>query len=440
MEIDVAPRMNLADLCLDGNVRAGRGGKAAVVSPQGEYTYEQLTRLSARVAGGLTKLGLDPEQRALLILPDSWELVVSYFGVMRMGGVAVPVSTLMRTPDYEYLLADSRARVLVVHAQYLDQVPVTSPWLRHVIVVGHGDRLANAGTITFDQLLASGDDSFPALTVSCDDPAFWLYSSGTTGFPNGVIHLHQDALYSACYGRGVLQADDGVRTLSSSKLFFAYGIGCSLHVPLLAGGTTILYPGRATPADIAALARQHRPTIFFSVPTFFASSLRAGIALDAYDSVRFCVSAGEALPPALYDAWLRATGKELVEHIGSTEFIYAFISNRPGGVRPGSSGTPVPGVEARIVDEDGRDVEPGQMGVLLIRGGSTAIGYWNKRRQTKETFLGEWLRTGDVYYQDPDGYFWNCGRGDDLLKVSGIWVSPSEVEQALAEHEQVVEA
>ncbi|HLY67493.1 MAG TPA: benzoate-CoA ligase family protein, partial [Chloroflexota bacterium] len=259
-------------------------------------------------------------------------------------------------------------------------------------------------------------------------------------FPKGTVHLHQDVPFCMCYGHDVLEVDESVRTFSSSKLFFAYALGCCLHIPLLAGGTTILYPDRATPEAIADLATKHQPTLFFSVPTFYAASLHADVAGMAYQSVRFCVSAGEALPPSIYDAWLKATGKELVEHIGSTEHIYAFVSNRPGEVRPGSSGKPVPGIEARIVDQDGHDVPQGETGELLIKSGSTCIAYWNKRQQTKETFLGEWLRTGDVYSQDDDGYLWYQGRRNDMLKVSGIWVSPIEVEQVLMEHPSVRDA
>ncbi len=431
--------MNVCDLLLDENVRQGRGGKVALICGEREVTYEELTELSARLASALVGLGLRPEQRVLILLPDSVEFVVAYLGVMRMGAIAVTLNTLLRPADYEYLLLDSRAAAVVVHADYLSSLPFqVSPWLKQVIVVG--GPVSGAPFVSLEALVADGDPAHPALTLSSDDAGFWLYSSGTTGFPKATVHLHQDVLFCMCYGRGVLDVDDNVRTFASSKLFFAYALGCNLHIPLLAGGTAVLCTDRATPEGIARIAERTRPSLFFSVPTFYAASLHAGIDGRAYASTRFCVSAGEALPPGIYDAWLELTGKEIVEHIGSTEHIYAFVSNQPGEVRPGSSGKPVPGIEARIVDEDLRDVPRGETGELLIKSGSTCIAYWNKRQQTKETFVGEWLRTGDVYSQDEDGYFWYHGRRNDMLKVSGIWVSPIEVEQTLMEHAAVREA
>jgi len=445
--ISVPAEMNVCDTLLDDNARQGRGDKVAVICGQRQATYRQLTELSARVASGLQALGLEPEQRVLLVLPDSIEFVAAYCGVMRLGAIAVPVNTLLKPQDYEYLLLDSRARALVVHADYLPNVPSTSPWLRHVIVVGGlaaagppAAPPAAAGHMAFDDLTASGNPAYPALMLSPDDAAFWLYSSGTTGFPKAVVHLQQDVLFSRQYGLGVLQAAEDCRMLSSSKLFFAYALGCALHIPLLAGGSTVLHSGRATPQAMAGLAAEHAPSFFFSVPTFYAASLHAGVPGEAYAAVRFCVSAGEALPPHIYQAWLDRSGKEIVEHIGSTEHIYAFISNRPGQVRPGSAGTPVPGIEARLVDEAWRDVAADQPGELWINSGSNGLGYWNKRQQTKATFHGEWLRTGDMMVRDADGCYWYQGRVNDMLKVGGIWVSPIEVEQALLEHAAVADA
>jgi benzoate-CoA ligase family protein len=440
--------MNVCDLLLDENVRQGRAHKVAAICGQQRLTYAELTERCARLASSLLGLGLNPEQRVLILLPDSVEFVVAYLGVMRMGGVAVPLNTLLTPADYEYLLADSRARALIVHPDLLANVPLESDWLQHVIVAGADARGPSASTTAgeglrlhrWQALLDAGDPAHPALMLSPDDAGFWLYSSGSTGFPKGTVHLHQDVLFCMRYGTHVLQADETIRTFSSSKLFFAYALGCALHIPLLAGGTTILCTERATPAGIAGIAAREKPTHFFSVPTFYAASLHAGLPSGAYDSVRFCISAGEALPPAIYDAWLAATGKEIVEHIGSTEHIYAFISNRPGEVRAGSSGKTIDGIEARIVDDELRDVPRGETGELLIKSGSTCLAYWNKRQQTKETFVGEWLRTGDMYCQDADGYFWYQGRRNDMLKVSGIWVSPIEVEQTLMQHECVREA
>ncbi|HVA25304.1 MAG TPA: benzoate-CoA ligase family protein [Chloroflexota bacterium] len=458
VEISVPAEMNVCDLLLDANVRQGRGDKVAVIAGEREVTYSGLVEMTARLASGLAELGVRPEERVLILLPDSVEFVVAYLGVMRLGAIAVPLNTLLKPRDYEYLLTDSRASAVIVDLDYLAQLPLSAlPCLRHVIVVASESEptlsLAQKrvgvseprsqgapGVNAYRDLLAAGSPTYPPFLLSSDDAGFWLYSSGTTGFPKATVHLHQDVLFCMQYGQGVLEVDDSVRTFASSKLFFAYALGCSLHIPLLAGGTTILHAGRATPAEIAEIARKHKPTLFFSVPTFYAASMHAGVAKEAYESVRFCVSAGEALPAPIYEAWLDKTGKEIIEHIGSTEHIYAFISNRPGAVRPGSSGKPVPGIEARIVDETFQDVPRGQAGELLIKSGSTCIAYWNKRRQTKATFLGEWLRTGDVFAQDEDSYFWYRGRGNDMLKVSGIWVSPIEVEQTLLEHVCVQEA
>ncbi|HLQ35612.1 MAG TPA: benzoate-CoA ligase family protein [Chloroflexota bacterium] len=447
MTITVPAEMNVCDLLLDENVRQGRGKKVALVCGEAQVSYGDLVELAARLASGLAQLGLQPEQRVLILLPDSVEFVAAYLGVMRLGAIAVPLNTLLTRADYDYLLADSRAAAVIVHQDYLANLPLdSSPWLRSIVVIGGAGfqpalgQKARATVAGWEQVLAAGEPTYPPLMLSSDDAGFWLYSSGTTGFPKATVHLHQDILFCMCYGRGVLAVDDTVRTFASSKLFFAYALGCNLHIPLLAGGTSILCIERATPEGIARIAQREAPTFFFSVPTFYAASLHAGVSGSAYGSVRFCVSAGEALPAGIYDGWLERTGKEIVEHIGSTEHIYAFISNQPGQVRPGSSGKPVPGIEARIVGEDLRDVPPGETGELLIKSGSTCIAYWNKRRQTKETFLGEWLRTGDVYSQDADGYFWYQGRRNDMLKVSGIWVSPIEVERTLLEHPAVRDA
>ncbi|MBV9119291.1 MAG: benzoate-CoA ligase family protein [Chloroflexi bacterium] len=444
MAIAVPQRLNIAAALADGNVIADRGNSVAIICGDRQVTYSELVELSSRVGSGLSRLGIQPEQRVLMALPDSVEFVAAYLGIMRLGAVAVPLNTLLTSDDYGYILADSRAAAIIGDAATLAQVAVSeTEWLRHAVTVGQPPSPPPDGRCSytsFDDLLRAGQASFEPMDTAADDAAFWLYSSGTTGFPKAVVHLHQDVLFSMQYGEGVLEADPACRMLASSKLFFAYALGCCLHIPLLAGGTTILNPERAIPAALAALAIAERPTHFFSVPTFYAAALHAGVPAGAYDSVRFCVSAGEALPAHVYDQWLAATGKEIVEHIGSTEHIYAFISNQPGQVRPGSAGRPVPGIEARLVDAQLQDVPAGESGELLIKSGSNAIGYWNKRAQTKHSFAGDWLRTGDMMSMDEDGYFWYQGRLNDMLKVSGIWVSPIEVEVALGEHPAVGEA
>ncbi len=380
----------------------------------------------------------------MIILPDSIEYVAAFFGAIRLGAVPVGINTILTAGDYRYLLEDSRARVLFIHSSYLEKVPLESEWLQHVVVVGPGgDQIAATSEtmLTFEQLtMLPPASSVPPLPRLSHDPAFWIYSSGTTGAPKGVVHLQQDPLFAVDYGMTVLGLDQSCRTLSSSKLFFSYALGCALLMPLLLGGSTILLADRPTPSRILELAARWRPTVFLSVPTFYAGMLRAELPDDALDSVRACISAGEALPPSVYSKWLAWTGKEIVEHLGCSETLVPFLSNRPGEVCVGSSGRPIPGVQARLVNEEMVEVPPGEPGMLLVKTHSTAAGYWNKPDKTKQTFLGEWLRTGDVYYRDAAGFYWNCGRYDDIFKVSGISVSPIEIENALLQHPAVMEA
>jgi benzoate-CoA ligase family protein len=431
---------NASTTFIDANLEAGRGNHPAIVYGDQTLSYAEVAAMVNRTGRALIKLGVEMEQRVMLLLLDSPEFVASFFGAIRMGAVPIPTNTLLRPADYEYLLNDSRATTLIVSEPlYASIAPIRAnlKWLKHVIVVGNNPPDA----LNFAEWTKHESPELTPADTLRDDACFWLYSSGTTGFPKGAVHLQHDMVYCAeNYARGVLDIAEKDRTFSVAKLFFAYGLGNGLYFPFYVGATTILYPGRPEPKLIYQVATKYKPTLFFCVPTAYAGLL-AVEDTAAYDlsSVRMCVSAGEALPKALYDRWLAKWRVEILDGIGSTEILHIFISNRKGKVRAGSSGKLVTGYDARVVDEEDRDLPQGEIGNLLIRGDSTCAYYWNKHAKTKETLFGEWIRTGDKYMIDPDGYFWYQGRSDDMLKAGGIWVSPVEVEATLISHPAVLE-
>jgi benzoate-CoA ligase family protein len=433
-------RYNASTTFIDANLAAGRGSKTAILYGDQALTYAEVAAMVNRTGNALLKLGVRMEERVLLLLLDSPEFVASFFGAIRIGAVPIPTNTLLRPADYEYLLNDSRATALIVSEPLwanIEPIRAHLKWLKHIIVVGKH----LPGTINFADWIEEESAELAPADTSRDDACFWLYSSGTTGFPKGAVHLQHDMVYCAeNYARGVLEISETDRTFSVAKLFFAYGLGNALYFPFYVGATTILYPGRPEPKPIYEVATKHKPTLFFCVPTAYAGLL-AVEDTSAYDlsSVRLCVSAGEALPKALYDKWLAKWGVEILDGIGSTEILHIFISNRAKEARAGSSGKLVPGYDARVVDEEDRDLPQGEVGNLLIRGDSICAYYWNKHAKTKETIFGEWIRTGDKYLIDPDGYFWYQGRSDDMLKAGGIWVSPVEVEATLMLHPAVLE-
>lgn len=450
--LEIPERMNAADIFVDRNVREGRGDTVAVIDTADgrEYTYAQVQAMVNRVGNALGEmLDTRPEERVLCLLLDSPAFVASFFGAIKIGAVPIPTNTLMKPPDYEYFLNDSRACVAVVSAPL---VPLVAPILgnlrslRHLVIVGDAtldDVPVDISVHNFDVLLAEASDQLEPFELSKDDACFWLYSSGTTGFPKGAVHLQHDMLVCAeNYARGVLDINENDRTFSIAKLFFAYGLGNALYFPFYVGATTILYPGKPDPHTYYQIATDYKPTLFFGVPTAYAALLALSDEETAkYDlsSVRYGVSAGEALPPALFERWKERWGSEILDGIGSTEILHIFISNRGGAIRPGASGTLVPGYEARIVDEAGNGVPQGEVGDLLISGDSICAAYWNKHEKTKDTIIGHWIRTGDKYLQDEDGYFHYQGRSDDMLKAGGIWVSPVEVENTLMSHPAVLE-
>ncbi len=450
--IDIPEQFNAAAWLIDRHLAEGRGARPAILYEGQEISYAQVGENVNRFGNALRRLGVQIEQRVLMLLLDSPEFVYTFLGAMKIGAVPIPTNTNLRPEDYLYLLRDSRAVALVVSEPLLPMVAQLPReqlrYLRHVIVVEGAPSASQiappAGASSFWTLLATSSPELEAEPTSKDDMAFWLYSSGTTGFPKGAVHLHRDLVYCVeYYARGILGITEHDRTYSVAKLFFAYGLGNALYFPFAVGATTILYPGRPEPAAIFEVVRRYQPTLFFSVPTSYAQCLAAADTADPppdFRSVRHAVSAGEALPPSIYERWRERFGVEILDGIGSTEILHIFISNRPGAVRPGSSGQIVPGYQAQLLDEDGRPVPVREVGNLLIKGQSTCAFYWNKADRTRQTILGEWIRTGDKYWLDEDGYYWYAGRSDDMLKVGGQWVSPVEIENTLVEHPAVLEA
>jgi benzoate-CoA ligase family protein len=440
--VDVPERFNIADYLVDRHVRDGRGARTAILCGEESVSYEQVAERSNRVANGLRSMGLRREERVMLLLLDSPAFVYSFFGAQKLGAVPIPTNTLLKSQDYRYMLNDSRARIAIVSEPLLPQVASIPrqelPHLERIVVEGK----PTDGTSGFNELLA-GSPMVQVAETSRDDAAFWLYSSGTTGFPKGAVHLHHDILYTVvCYAQGVLGITAADRTFSVAKLFFAYGLGNALTFPFAVGATTVLWPGPPTPPNVYAQIHRFKPTLFFSVPTNYGQLLAHRNDGPDFDltSIRQAVSAGEALPRALYERFKERFQVEVLDGIGSTEILHIFISNRPGRARPGSAGELVDGYEARIVDDSGIDVQDGTVGNLLIKGDSTCAYYWNKHERTKSTIEGHWIRTGDKFYRDADGYYWYAGRADDMLKVGGIWVSPVEIENTLVEHPAVQEA
>jgi benzoate-CoA ligase len=436
----IPDRMNAATVFVDRHVEAGRGGKVAIVCGDQAVTYGELLAGVNRVGNALRGLDVRIENRVLLLLLDSPAFAHAFFGAMKIGAVPIPVNTLMRPDDYEYVLNDSRAVVAVVSDALLPQLAAIPrerlPFLREIVVAGH----PVAGYPSLEGLMEGSSAELAAELVSKDDAAFWLYSSGSTGFPKGCVHLHHDMLFCCeYYARGILGMSEADRTFSVAKLFFAYGLGNALYFPLYVGASTVLLPGRPDPAAVYGQVERHRPTLLFSVPTSYAALLATEGDYDL-SSVRQAVSAGEALPKAIFDRFQARHGVEILDGIGSTEILHIFISNRPGRARPGSSGQVVPGYEAKLLDDEGNPVGPDEIGNLLIKGDSTCSMYWNKHHQTARTILGEWIKTGDKYSRDEEGYYWYAGRSDDMLKVGGIWVSPVEIENTLMAHPAVLEA
>jgi benzoate-CoA ligase family protein len=443
-DLGIPDLFNAATHFVDRHVHDGGGDRVAIECGDERVTYALLHQRVNRVGNALRdRFDVRPEERVLMLMTDEPAFAYTFFAIIKIGAVAVPVNTLLKEHDYRYLLEDTRAVVLVVSdALYplVARIPRdTLRRLRAVVVVGDAPR---PEAWAFDRLMQDASPHLTAEPTSRDDAAFWLYSSGSTGRPKGCVHLQHDMVVCAeLFGKGVLGIQRDDHTFSVAKLFFAYGLGNALYFPFAVGATTILWPGPPTAANVYAVIERHRPTLLYSVPTGYGMLLAHTREDAEFDlcSVRLAISAGEALPPALFDRFRERFGLEIIDGIGSTEALHMFISNRPGAIRPGSSGQVVPGYEARILDQDRRPVATGEVGNLWIKGDSVCAGYWNQHQKTQDTIDGGWLRTGDKYSLDSDGYFWYSGRSDDMLKVGGQWVSPVEVENALLTHPDVQE-
>lgn len=410
-------------------------------------SYARLRELTVETAKRFVAAGLQPGDRVGLVLFDSPEFIASFLAASGLGAIAVPINPALGAGDISFILGDCAARGLVIESTLVSELASsleTLPHLQWVMVVRaeresvpriRGKTAVDFSTARRDEL----PGSFPH-PVSKDTPAFLLYTSGSTGQPKGAIHAHGDIPYTVeTYCRHVLDIKPEDRIFSASKLPFAYGLGNSLSFPLASRASVILYPGKPTPEAIQDIFARYRPTVFFGVPVVYNALLafhRQGGRLDV-SSLRLCVSAGEALPASVSQAWMETFGREILDGIGSTEMLHIFISNRVGQVRHGSSGFPVPGYEVRLIDDEGRPVEIGQQGHLWVRGESAARGYWQRPDITARTFVQGWVRTGDMYRCDPQGYYYHIGRSDDCFKVSGQWVSPLEIEDVLRRHECV---
>ena len=438
---DAAGHYNFAADVLNANLRAGRAGKPAFIDGRGIWTYGQLADRVNRFGAALRGLGIRREERVLMALTDTVDWPTAFLGCLKAGIIAVPVNTLLTEDDYRFMLANSGAKALVVSEALFprfENIIADSPDLDHVIVSGgnpHGYRL-------FEDLIGADEpEEYTAPTVA-DDMAFWLYTSGSTGKPKGAVHVHGSLKLTAdLYGTPIAGLKESDVVHSVAKLFFAYGLGNAMTFPLSVGATVVLNPERPTPDGVAALLKQHPVTVFFAVPTFYAGFLNSpGAPQKAEVKIRLCISAGEALPEGIARKWEERYGVPIYDGLGTTEMLHIFLTNRPGATKYGTTGKPVPGYEIKLVGEDGQSVKKGEMGEMYSRGPTSAVMYWANREKSRSTFQGEWTRSGDKYIEDEDGYYICCGRADDMLKVSGIYVSPFEVEAALAAHPDVLEA
>jgi benzoate-CoA ligase family protein len=419
-----------------------RADKVALYSHEREMTFQEVAHEVNQVANALKKLDVRPGEYVGILAFDGPEWVTTFFGIVKIGAVAVGMNTLLMPHDYDYILRDSRARVLVVHEALLpaiEEIRTAQPLLEHVIVIGQ----ARAATIAYREWIAGEAIDSEAVLTHRDDFCSLNYSSGTTGEPKGILHAHKDyPLTAQLWGVNVLGLREDDRTFAAAKLFFTFGTGGNLIFPWYVGAGVVLFAGAPRVAtNILETVDRFRPTILYNAPTGYAMILAMEDFEVQYDlsCLRLCVSAGESLPAPIWHAWKEKTGLDIIDGIGSTENYHIFLSNRPGDIRPGSSGKPFKGYELKIVDEDGRDTPAGEVGNLLVKGETAALFYLHQYERSRRIFLGEWLFTGDKYHVDADGYYWHDGRSDDMLKVGGIWVSPVEVESALLSHPAVLE-
>jgi benzoate-CoA ligase len=418
-----------------------RPEKIAYIDAHGSYSFAELAVRVNRCANALVGLGLPLESRLMVTLLDTIDFPAVFLGAIKAGLVPIAANTLLTTNDFDFILRDSRAQALVVSDSLLpgfEPILDGQPFLKHILVSG----VAPANYSPLSNAMAEASTEFTAAPTRPDDACFWLYSSGSTGVPKGVVHVHSSMIRTAeLYAQSILGLQESDLVFSAAKLFFAYGLGNALSFPLSVGATTVLLSERPTPQSVCRILREYRPTIFYGVPTLYSALLASpDLPKREESSLRRCTSAGEALPPDVARRWFEHFGVDILDGLGSTEMLHIFLSNRPNDNRYGTSGKPVPGYEIRLVNEDGQAVSKGEIGELQVAGPTSAAFYWNNREKSRNTFLGPWTKSGDKYTESTEGYFTYCGRNDDMLKVGGIWVSPFEVESALASHAAVLEA
>jgi len=438
---DLPLHYNLCEI-LENNLTARRD-KTALISADLSMTFGEVSRQVNQIGNALMRLDVRVGDCVAILCPDRAEWATAFFAIAKIGGVALGMNTLLKTEEYDFILRDSRTRVLLVHDSLFDAVkPVlkNQASLTRVIVIGDA---GNSGYTTFNHWINDEADTLEPSTTHRDDFCSLHYSSGTTGMPKGVLHAHKDyALIAQLSGVDVFGLTENDRTFSVAKLFFVYGIGGNLIFPWYVGASCVLHAG--SPRQVAVVLKTietHQPTVLVCVPTVYGAILSLPKFTERYQlsSIRMCLSAGEALPALTWQAWADATGLEILDTIGCTETLHTFMANWPGSIRPGSSGKPIAGYDVRLVDDDGVDVPQGEVGHLMVRGESTALFYLHQYEKSRHTFRGEWLFTGDRYSMDEDGFYWHAGRGDDMLKVGGLWVSPVEIENTLREHPAVTE-
>jgi benzoate-CoA ligase family protein len=447
MAVEFPEQFNMADYFLYHNLEEGRTEKTCLYFEGGRWTYGEAARWSNRTGNTLKELGLGIEDRVLIALPDCPEFLWTWFGTSRVGGVITMVNPLLPPADYEYYLDYTRARVAVISESLVEAFEThskTARYLQSVLVVGDCNLDQCSSKVrfhSFDSVLRQMPDECSRADTSRDDIAIWLFTSGSTGKPKGAVHFHHDLPYNTeCYAKKVLNINENDLTVAVPKLFFGYATGTNLLFPFAAGGATALFKERSTPEKMFEVIERYQPTILTSVPTMINSMLNMEGALSRdMSSLRMCLSAGEALPEELYQRWMRDVGVEILDGIGSAEMFHIYITNRPGDVMPGSLGRVVEGYEAEIVDAEGKAVPTGEMGTLRIKGDSAALCYWKAHEKSKETFAGDWCTTGDQFHVDEAGYYWYHGRTDEMLKVSGVFVAPAEIENCLLQHPAIVE-
>ena len=447
MQVTFPERFNMADYFLYHNLEEGRENKVCLYFEDKKWTYGEVAHLSNQAGNALRELGVEIEDRVLLVLPDCPEFVWTWFGAARIGSVITMVNPLLPVADYEYYLDYTRAKVAIVHQSLLNtfaEAAAGARYLRGILVVGDAAEIpqdSNLRWTSFSEVVNAASAECTPADTHRDDIAIWLFTSGSTGHPKGAVHLQHDLPYNTeVFAKRTMGVNADDLTVSVPKLFFGYATGTNLLFPYAVGGATALFAERSTAEKMFEVIKRYRPTILTTVPTMINAMLNVpGATPEDLSSLRFCYSAGEALPKELYERWMSTFGADICDGIGSAEMFHIYITNRPGDVKAGSLGRIVDGYEAKVVDAEGNEVATGEMGTLKIKGDSASLCYWNAHEKSKETFAGDWCTTGDQFHVDENGYYWYHGRTDDMLKVSGVFVAPTEIENCLLQHEAVLE-